>query len=204
MRLRMRIILPITFGFAALALMIWDIVNQRVIESMGMAWDTGPPVWPYQASNLILLAVNLPAVVISVPLFLLLQLQTWEERFPVLFPAILFWWWWVGTRIDFGLLGKRPPRRPRFLASFLVVAGAALIYAAVESASDGFRLWHLWQSYGGVFQIGDLLLLVRPASVALWSLVGACICLLVAFRPLRKQPTYQATGSTDCNCTREE
>jgi hypothetical protein len=69
--IRYRILLPIALGGLSAALMAWDIHNEKVLESTGMAWDTGAPLWPYQASSLILFALNLPAYVLATPLFLL-------------------------------------------------------------------------------------------------------------------------------------
>jgi hypothetical protein len=50
---RLRIILPLVMGIVSLPLVLWDIHNQRVIESMGMAWDMGAPLWPYQSSDIL-------------------------------------------------------------------------------------------------------------------------------------------------------
>jgi TRAP-type C4-dicarboxylate transport system permease small subunit len=60
--IRLRILLPIIFGFFALALALfgWDYENERVVASVGMGWDTGPPVWPYRAVPLFSFAVNGP------------------------------------------------------------------------------------------------------------------------------------------------
>jgi len=49
-KVRFCILLPILFGLLAVALMTWDYHNQRIIESIGMTWDTGAPIWPYQTS----------------------------------------------------------------------------------------------------------------------------------------------------------
>src|SRR2546430_841395 len=93
---RLRLLLPIIFGFLALALFTWDYENERVIASMGMGWDTGPPVWPYRVVPSISYAVNAPAYVISWPILKLLHLRTYSLQYAVWFPAILVLWWWVG------------------------------------------------------------------------------------------------------------
>ena len=62
---RYRIFLPVTQGALGTALIIWNVHNTRVIESMGMAWDMGAPIWPYQASWLLLVGINAPAYVPS-------------------------------------------------------------------------------------------------------------------------------------------
>jgi hypothetical protein len=46
-----RIILPSVMGIVSLPLVLWEIHNERVIGSMGMAWDTGAPIWPHQTSG---------------------------------------------------------------------------------------------------------------------------------------------------------
>jgi hypothetical protein len=42
-------------------------VPDRLGKSMGMGWDTGPPLWPYAAVPLFSYAINTPAYVISSP-----------------------------------------------------------------------------------------------------------------------------------------
>jgi hypothetical protein len=48
MKVPLKISLPTVIGLVSATLMVWDLHNQRVIMSMGMAWDTGAPLWPYQ------------------------------------------------------------------------------------------------------------------------------------------------------------
>jgi len=84
LNIRCRVTLPIVFGGLAAALMAWDIHNTHVMESMGMAWDTGAPIWPYQSSFLILFAINFPAFVLAAPFFVLGQLQTYPMRIMML------------------------------------------------------------------------------------------------------------------------
>lgn len=113
-QVRYRIILPILFGSLAIALVIWDIHNLRVIQSNGMSWDTGAPIWPYEAANLIFSSLNAPAFVLAAPFFYFPHLELQEMRYPVLLPAIVVWWWWIGTRFDFGILGLRRWSHPRW------------------------------------------------------------------------------------------
>ena len=94
-----RIKLPVLFGFIAIALIVWDSHNQHVIESMGMGWDTGAPIWPYQTSWILLFAINAPACILSTPFLYLLNLQTAYGRYPLQFLSTLFLWWFVGSRI---------------------------------------------------------------------------------------------------------
>jgi len=106
MQLRFRVVLPISLGSVTIALMLWDFHNQHAIEAMGMGWDTGAPVWPYQASSLLIRIVNAPAFVLAFPFFFLPHMQLENARYPVLFTVVLLWWWWFGTRIDFGILAS--------------------------------------------------------------------------------------------------
>ena len=55
---------------------------------MGMAWDTGAPVWPYEASYHFLSAINTPAFVLAAPFFGLPHLELTVVRYPVLLPVI--------------------------------------------------------------------------------------------------------------------
>jgi hypothetical protein len=184
MRLRFRVLLPVSFGFLAIVLMIWDVHNQGVIESMGMGWDTGAPVWPYQAPSLLLRAINAPAFAVAQPFFLLPHLQMERARYPVVLPLILLWWWWLGTRIDYGILGRRRYGRPRLFAIFLAVVGVALLYAGGGIIADEF---HWWSNYRPVHP----LMPTRSAGLALWSFALACGCMLAARRLLQR--AYAAT-----------
>jgi hypothetical protein len=67
MGVRLRIILPSVMGIVSLPLVLWDIHNGRVIESMGMAWDTGAPIWPYQTSDILLRLLDGPAYYVTMP-----------------------------------------------------------------------------------------------------------------------------------------
>lgn len=76
-----------------------------------MAWDTGPPIWPYQTSWILLELINAPAYVLGLPLYVFFGARSIQEKWPLTFPATLLWWWFIGWRIDFGLLPKRNVRR---------------------------------------------------------------------------------------------
>lgn len=131
MQVPYRILLPTVLGSISGALVLWDLYNLRVIQSMGMAWDTGAPIWPFEAANLILSALNGPVYVLSSPLFLMPHLNLQERRYPVLLPAIIIWWWWIGTRADSGILGLRRWPHPRRTVVAAVVLGTALKIAGV-------------------------------------------------------------------------
>ncbi|MGA2484189.1 MAG: carboxypeptidase-like regulatory domain-containing protein [Candidatus Acidiferrales bacterium] len=193
--IRFRLVLPIAFGCLAVALMIWDFHNERVIESMGMAWDTGAPIWPYQASYLFLFAVNAPAYVLAEPLFFLHHLQTLPMRHLFLLPLILFWWWWIGTRIDFGVLGRRHYRHTKLIAGVLVAVALTLLYGGTRSILNELQ-W--WREYGHGLPAVHSILLLRTAGPVLWCVLLAGGALTAAarliqgrFPPLTdKRPQY--------------
>jgi len=61
-------------GVLSLPLIFWDVHNARLIEAMGMAWDMGAPIWPYQASDILLRLLNGPAYSITMPIANLMRL----------------------------------------------------------------------------------------------------------------------------------
>jgi hypothetical protein len=94
--IRFRVLLPIIFGLLALAFFAWDYENERVVASMGMGWDTGPPMWPYVAVPLFTHAINAPAYAIVWPILRLFALWRPVWEYPIAFPLIVGLWWWVG------------------------------------------------------------------------------------------------------------
>src|SRR5947209_604068 len=101
MKLRLRIVLPFVVGVLSLPLILWDIHNARVIESMGMAWDIGAPIWPYQAADILLRVINGPAYAISMPIATLFRLAAPTHLFLIV-PAIVTLWWFLGLTLDRG------------------------------------------------------------------------------------------------------
>jgi hypothetical protein len=91
--IRFRFVLPMVLGFLSLVLTAWDYENNRIVESMGMGWDMGPPFWPYQAVYLFLFTVNVPAFVISMPILKLLNLHANARslQYPIWFPVLVGW-----------------------------------------------------------------------------------------------------------------
>ena len=65
MKVKWKLLIPIVMGLFCAMLIVWDLHSQRVIESMGMAWDTGAPLWPYQTPDTLLFALNTPAFLVS-------------------------------------------------------------------------------------------------------------------------------------------
>jgi hypothetical protein len=176
MRLPFRTVLPVSLTCLSLALMLWDVHNQHAC----VLCDTGLPVWPYQASSLILRSLNAPAFVMAAPFFRLPHLQSDTARYPMLLAVIYLWWWWLGTRFDFGLLGSRHYRFPKLHAVALAVVTAALLYLGGRIVGDEV---HHWLTYGP----SHPLQLATTIVVILWALALSSGCLFAAIRLLQKR-----------------
>ena|SRR5438445_1658559 len=152
--IRFRVVLPLTLGFLALALFAWDYENERVVASMGMGWDTGPPIWPYRAVPLFSYAVNTPAYEISRPILKLLDLRTSSLQYAVWFSAIMALWWWIGTSIDFGLLDRRSYSHPKLVAGILFAGAVFLLSLAAHVGLDEYRLFQqYWPGHPPIYAI---------------------------------------------------
>jgi hypothetical protein len=170
--LRFRLLLPLVFGCLALALTAWEFHNERVIASVGMGWDTGPPIWPYQTSWILLQAINAPAYALDLPLFLLLGVTT-DARLllGVEVPTIFLWWWFIGWRIDFGLLPQREVRQRGLWGAVLGVASLGFWSCATYLVLQQVKFW---SEYGERGWSGPMLFLMRHAGILWW-------CLLLGF-----------------------
>lgn len=174
---RLRIILPSVMGIVSLPLVLWDIHNERVIASMGMAWDMGAPIWPYQTSDIILRLLNGPAYFVTVPIANVLRLVA-PSHFLLVFPAILIWWWFLGLRLDRGLVTTNSRWRwPIF--SVLVVFDALLLWAATSISTQSFRWWF---KYAEVFTPLNVLMMTRFLTPAAWCLLIALLGVTAAKR----------------------
>lgn len=165
--------LPIIFGFLAAVLFAWDYENQRVVTSMGMGWDMGPPMWPYRAVEIISFAINVPAYLISWPILKLFNFHSSALQYAVWFPAILALWWWVGRSIDFGLLGRRKYSHRKLIAVGLLVATVPLLFL-VGHIGLGEYHWYAqyWAGHRPIFAI----VFLHAAGEILW-----CLSLAAAF-----------------------
>ena len=122
---RLRMLLPAVVGGLSIPLIFWDIHNTRVIESMGMAWDMGPPVWPYQASDILLRLLNGPAYSVGMPIANVLRLPA-PLHFVVIAPFILIWWWFFGLTLDRGTSAWRLLGMVSVLLTLLLWATTAI------------------------------------------------------------------------------
>jgi hypothetical protein len=165
--------LPAFFGLVSSALMIWDIHNLHVIAQMGMAWDTGAPVWPYQTARILLDLLNAPAYIVANPISNFLGLVG-PASYLVILPTILAWWWLVGLVLDRRVL-KPTVRKGWSTCAIAIVLAALFFIGGAQLTRDTFRLW-LTNGSGQVSS--DNLLLLRFATPAIWCfMLGATAAL---------------------------
>src|SRR6202158_1433101 len=181
-RIRFRIVLPVIFGALALFLFAWEYENDRVVASVGMGWDTGPPVWPYRAVPSFSYGVNAPAYIVSWPILKLINLRTLSLQYAVWFPAILVLWWWVGSYFDFGLPGRESHPRRKLRTGILLVASSVLILLAAQVGFDQYR-WarEYWSGHPLIYATTFL----GPAGSILWCLFFASIFVRAAIYLVR-------------------
>ncbi len=185
MQTRYRLILPIVLGALSAILIVWDIHNQRVIEAMGMAWDTGAPPWPYQTPDALLLALNFPAYFLAIPSAHLLRLED-SARNITLLPSILVWWFLAGVFFD-QRQAKINLRKSWFKASLLVLLAIVLLALGVDGLISPIRWWSTdgWKIFGA----GDLIIDLRTVAPSIWCIALAVAALwsakkrMKAFRP---------------------
>ena len=156
MSTRLRTALPSVIGVLSLPLIFWDIHNARVIGSMGMASDMGAPIWPYQASDILLRLLNGPAYSITMPIANLLRLAA-PMHLLLVVPVILTWWRFLGLSLDRGLT------RWSFLGMFVVLV-TLLLWAA--TAIPG--IFRLPLDYYRPFHVSTSLLILRFLTPAAW------------------------------------
>ena len=174
---KLRFILPIVFGTLSAVLMVWDIFNLRVISSMGMAWDTGAPLWPYQTPDILFFALNTPAFILAALPSNLLGLIG-SIRYVVLFPCVLLWWWFVGTVFDRRLL--KPSVRKGW--SRLVLSSLLAAIFVILGAYGSWDTFRWWQNYGDSFLSWRLLIVLRLLAPSIWCFVLSFVCALYAVR----------------------
>jgi hypothetical protein len=183
-KIRFRVILPIIFGFLALALFAWDYQNNRVVAEMGMGWDMGPPIWPYRAVALFVFAVNAPAYLISWPILNVLHLRTLELHYAVWFPAIILLWWLTGTWIDFGLVTQRASAHRKRIAGLFLTAGIALLAFATQAS---LHEYHSFLMSGPGQPPIYVILTLRTIGPVFWSIFFATGLFRSALRLIRFQ-----------------
>jgi hypothetical protein len=171
---RFRIVLPCAIGALSAVLTAWDVYNWKIISAMGMAWDTGAPIWPYQTSDILLRLINFPAFVAAMPLangFILLA----PRYHFVVFPAGLVWWWIVGLGLDLQR-ASQPHRRSWSAFVPLLICFVLLTLAAIAewtSVLDWYR------KYGGDLWSINKIGILRLVTPTLWF-AGADIVVAIA------------------------
>jgi hypothetical protein len=169
-RTRLRIVLPTAIGALSAMLTIWDIHNWNVIGSMGMAWDTGAPIWPYQTPDILLRLINFPAFLAAMPLSNLLKLMAPAYHLLV-FPAGLVWWWLVGLHLDRRTMNREHQRRWAMFVVLAICCGLLVTAAVAEVAS----VLGWYSKYGGALLSVNKLGVLRFLTPALWSATAAVV-----------------------------
>jgi hypothetical protein len=178
----LRFKLPIYMGALSAALMIWDIQNQHVIQTMGEAWDTGAPRWHYQTPNTLFNALNAPSLVFGRPLANLFGLLR-PADYLALFPCALLWWLCVGIFFDHRDM-KRQTRQTKW--KLRLASMGALLFASIAgwAVYDTVRWWLI---YRPELLSSSVLILVRDLAPAVWSLALSAACISAAIAISRKR-----------------
>jgi hypothetical protein len=178
--IRFRLFLPIFFGLVSIALIAWEFHNEQVIQNMGMRWDTGPPVWPYQASWILLQGINAPTYLIDLPVFMAFGRKSGPPQLALELLTLLLWWWFIGWRIDFGLVPTQNTRHRKWyavgLGAISLGSGCFLAYLIADEL-------RFWSEYSTV--TGQLLRLMRYAGLLIWGLLLGAWAAIAGFRCIR-------------------
>lgn len=175
MHKRLGVALPIWLGLVSAVLMMWDIHNQRVILAMGMAWDTGAPVWPYQTANILFFAINVPAYVLANPISRVFHLYV-PVDYVFRFPLVIGWWWFIGTIVDHGLPNKNIRRRWLWFGVSAVLA-VVFVLTGIYISRESFG-W--WRAFGGTAPAA--LLFLSDIAPTIWCFVFAAASVATAKR----------------------
>ena len=192
-RRRFQVGLPLVFGAVAIVLMIWDGHYQNEIASTRIAWDTPPPMWPFQTGYVFLLAINAPAIAVAAPVLALFGQRTHglhAAHYGVLLASILLWWWWIGTRLDQGNLWRGKFRWERFHLLSVLGGAAVLFYFGFRFLVLGIYWW-LTSGRGPVSE--QLLTATRTIAPGVWWIVLAVFLFIAASRQ-RSLPDFGPKG----------
>jgi hypothetical protein len=160
-------ILPVAMGVLSVALIAWDIQNQHVIRSMGMAWDTGAPLWPYQTPDTLLFALNTPAYLLIAPTPYWTFGFIGPLHYVTFLPALLLWWWVVGMFFD-QWRSKIGSRKGWVWTSLLLFVAVLLMSLGVSGMPHALRWW--WTYSRQILSVSDLILL-RLIAPSIWCFV---------------------------------
>lgn len=125
-----------------------------------MAWDMGPPAWPYQASDILLRLLNGPVYSIAMPIVDVLRLPA-PLHLIVVAPLIPIWWWLFGSILDRGIAPWR-------LLGMVIVLLTLLLWA-----TSAIRTTVLLRFYPLSFNVVALLRAFTPITwlITLMSLI---------------------------------
>ena len=176
MKSKWNITLLVAMGLLFGVLMLWDLHNQRVITSMGMAWDTGAPLWPYQTPDTLLFALNTPAFLVSTAGSKYFRFgMIGPMHYVSFFPAAVAWWWLVGLYIE-KCAGKR---RTLGASLMLCLVAIELGLLGIEESRWAFRWW--WTYSRSIITVSDLILL-RLLAPSIWCFVPGGVAMVAAWR----------------------
>jgi hypothetical protein len=147
---------------------------------MGMAWDTGAPVWPYETPWIVFAIVNAPAALAGMAFSNLAGIQAFGERLPVYLTAAILLWFSVGTSIDRGVY-RRQVRAKSWLFAVVAGAGLACLCLGLVSISSGV---HWWSSYGA-WSTSSMLIFARLVAIMPWCALILVVSIRIVYSSLR-------------------
>ncbi|QOY89530.1 hypothetical protein [Paludibaculum fermentans] len=162
-RFRWTWILAVFHGIVAAILLVWQQQNEQVITAMGMAWDTGAPLWPYETPWIIFAIINAPAVLAGRAGSSLVGLHAFREQLPVLLAATILLWFSIGASIDRGAFRRQIRPKPWLIG---VLAGVALACLCVSVSAISAAVHWCWAF--GAWSLSSALTFVRLVSIVPW------------------------------------
>jgi hypothetical protein len=167
-------------GAISAVLTVWDCWNSVVIQRMGMAWDTGPPIWPYQTPDILLHLLNLPALLLTFGLVSPKQHLAW-------YPMTILMWWGIGTLLDWK---KKTHLKHRSygLVAVLLLFSACFVWFGTAMAVDACRWWH---DIGEPASRNTALILLRLGAAPAWCFGIAVFLVVRAIRVVQMRAHEQ-------------
>jgi len=137
---RLKVNLPLSAALITVPFIIWAVSNEHIIKSMGMAWDTGAPIWPYETPQILLFALHFPAFIVAQPVANYLGLIA-PDHYWVVVPAAMLWWWFLAWQVD-----VRQIERPLF--SSIAIFALILAWTVINTGTTISR-WPFSSAEGG-------------------------------------------------------
>jgi hypothetical protein len=166
--------------------MVWDWRE----SGERLFFDTGAPLWPYQAPAFLLLLLNAPAILLSH--LAMLNNRLWEVPtvYIVQLPFVVAWWWFIGTRFDFGLVKPRTQRSAMIVSVILAALMAACVFFLASEVRD-YASYRLFMTSHG-WRPGWPIRFVMDTGFMVWSVALIPVC-SAAIAPLRNDKQGGAT-----------